>query len=346
MPCLKTHIQREYTSYLYGALPLCVVLAHEDSRPWYLEHYVQLHSEYSPSSGEQPHLDFADSFGYQRVLECQTLDWTAVAEAGPSVIDLIRDRISAGHHGTVFVDDDHLRGREFVRLHEYLVFGYDDERREIAVVGFGGRPRIFRELRFSYDDFTTAFRQAKAAVDEGRSDVRYPVQLLRPRPLAHSFSPARLAQALQNYLSGTPGEDHDTGTWWSTPTGQAPDPTDLEIYAGTRTYDHLAHHLAQVKNGTAALDYRRFHLLSEHKGMILRRITHLADSCALHQPLTGTLRAYRDLDHQVREFRLRLLFLPPAESAHEATLGMDFLERVRETETRLLEQTLRITGFM
>lgn len=183
MPCLKTHIQREYTSYLYGALPLCVVLAHEDSRPWYLEHYVQLHSEYSPSSGEQPHLDFADSFGYQRVLECQTLDWTAVAEAGPSVIDLIRDRISAGHHGTVFVDDDHLRGREFVRLHEYLVFGYDDERREIAVVGFGGRPRIFRELRFSYDDFTTAFRQAKAAVDEGRSDVRYPVQLLRPRPL-------------------------------------------------------------------------------------------------------------------------------------------------------------------
>jgi hypothetical protein len=346
VPSLKTNVQREYTSYLYGALPLCVALAHQDTISWYLERYVQLHSEYSPSRGEQPHLDFADSFGYPEVLECQTLDWAAAAEAGPSVIDLIRDRISAGHHCTVFVDDDHLRGREFVRLHEYLVFGYDDRRREVDAVGFGGRPRVFRELRIAYDDFTTAFRQAKSAVDEGRSEVRRPVQLLRPRPVSHCFSPGRLLRALQEYLSGMPGETPGTDTWWSAPAAPAPDPADLETNAGVKTYDHLVLHLARVKDGTASLDYRRFHLLSEHKGMVLRRIAHLADSCALHEPLAGTLDAYRELDRQVREFRLRLLFLPPEKAAPEAARALEFLARVRETETRLLERVVRIVGLV
>ncbi|MER5214967.1 hypothetical protein ABT063_31580 [Streptomyces sp. NPDC002838] len=344
MPCLKINVQHEYTSYLYGALPLCVALAHEDTLPWYLERYVQLHSEYSPGSGEQPHLDFADSFGYPEVLECRTLDWAAVAEAGPSVIDLIRDRISAGHHCTVFVDDDHLREREFVRLHEYLVFGYDDRSREVDVVGFGGRPRVFSALRISYDDFARAFRRARSAADEGRSEVRNPVQLLRPRPDSHSFSPDRLARALKEYVSGIPGETHGTDTWWSAPAEPVPDAADLETNAGVKTYDHLVLHLAQVKDGTAGLDYRRFHLLSEHKGMILRRIAQLADSCALHEPLAGTLDAYRELDRQVREFRLRLLFLPPEKTGHEAARGLEFLARVRETETRLLEQVVRIVG--
>jgi hypothetical protein len=344
VPCLKTNVQREYTSYLYGALPLCVALAHEDTFPWYLERYVRLHSEHSPSSGEQPHLDFADSFGYREVLECRTLDWPAVSAAGPSVIDLIRDRISAGQHCTVFVDDDHLRGRPFVRLHEYLVFGYDDRRRQVAVVGFGGRPRVFRELRISYDDFATAFREAKSAVHEGRSEVRSPVQLLRPRTVPHSFSPARLVRALQDYLSGTPGETQDIDTWWSAPTAPTPNPADLETKAGVRTYDHLVLHLTQVKDGTAGLDYRRFHLLSEHKGMVLRRLAHLAETCALHEPLADTLHAYRELDNQVRQFRLRLLFLPSEKAADEAGRGLAFLARLRETETRLLEHAVRIVG--
>lgn len=349
MPCLKTHVQREYTSYLYGALPLCVALAQEDTSGWYMERYVRLHSEHSPSSGEQPHLDFADSFGYPEVLQCRTLDWAAVAEAGPSVVDLIRDRISDGEHCTVFVDDDHLRGREFVRLHEYLVFGYDDFRREVDVVGFGGRPRHFRELRVPYDDFATAFRRGKSAADEGRSEISTPVQLLRPRPVSHGFGgfrPDRLARALQDYLSGTPGEARSADTWWSAPAGPGPDPADLETRAGVETYDHLVHHLAQVRDGSADLDYRRFHLLSEHKGMVLRRIAHLADSCALREPLAGTLDAYRELARQVGEFRLRLLFLPPEKAAHEAARGLGFLARVRETETRLLEHVVRTTGLV
>jgi hypothetical protein len=97
-----------------------------------------------------------------------------------------------------------------------------------------------------------------------------------------------------------------------------------------KTYDHLVLHLVQVKDGTAELDYRRFHLLSEHKGTVLRRLAHLADTCDLHEPLADTLHAYRELDHQVRQFRLRLLFLRPERAAGEAALGLEFLTRVRE----------------
>lgn len=345
MSCrLKTTIQREYTSYLYGALPLCVALTQNDIVPWYMERYVQLHSEYSPSSGEQPHLDFADSFGYPQVLECRTLDWAAVAEAGPSVIDLIRDQISAGRHCTVFVDDDHLRGREFVRLHEYLVFGYDDDSRELDLVGYGGRPRVFRELRIQYDDFAMAYDRGNSAAAEGRSDIRSPIQLLRPRPVQHTFSPNRFACVLQEYLSGEPHMTDGADTWWGASAESASVPTDLEVYAGVKTYDHLTYHLAQVRNGTAALDYRRFHLLSEHKGMLLRRLTHLANSCALHQPLAGTLAAYRELDGQVRQLRLRLLFLRPEDTAQESAHGLEFLTRIRETETHLLNHVVQIVG--
>ncbi|UUU32336.1 hypothetical protein JIX56_21885 [Streptomyces sp. CA-210063] len=43
--------------------------------------------------------------------------------------------------------------------------------------------------------------------------------------------------------------------------------------------------------------------------------------------------------------RLRLLFVPPEQAAHEAARGLEFPARVRETETRLLEQVVRTVGF-
>ncbi|MFG2554004.1 hypothetical protein ACGFWF_29195 [Streptomyces sp. NPDC048581] len=80
--------------------------------------------------------------------------------------------------------------------------------------------------------------------------------------------------------------------------------------------------------------------------MVLSRIDHLADSCALHESSAGTLDADPELDRQVREFKLGLLFLPLEKTAHEAGRSLDFLARVRETETRLLEQVVWIVGFV
>lgn len=352
---LNICVQREYNSYLWGALPLCAVLAEEHTLPWYLEHFVQLYSESSPSDRDALHADFYDSFAYQEILETVTLDWAAARSYG-DVIDIIRVHVDAGFYCVIFVDDGHIRNEGASFLREYLVFGYDDTLQRLDAVGFdNGAVRMFSSLQFTYEKFSTAFRNAldSPAMSGESSPIHFPIQLLHHRATVPPFDRNRFAHRLRDYLAAPSGRPPVTGNedwwrplkasgdWWRGPHAEQTR-NDLEVHSGLRVYDHLIGHLKSVANGTADLDYRLFHLLVEHKRMILQRMKFIAKENCLQVQFSDPLGKFLTLADELNRFRLRLLFKKPEKIPNEAMLGIERLPVVQETESRLLEQMVRV----
>jgi hypothetical protein len=305
---LKISVQRDYNTFLYGALPLCVILAHEIS-PWFLERYVQVYSYYC-SEYEWPELDMCDAFAYPEVLDTVTLDRESLAAA--DIIQLIRTAINDGFYATVFLDTNNLVGDASpVFVHECLAYGYDDTARSLLIVGFAADLR-FTAQRVDYDIFRTAFDRALVASEPGGkfSFLGSLVQLLTPRSEAYQFSPKKLAAQLRGYQDCTPVVPSAMMTanayWWLRDQSiWSLGITDRrkELRFGLAVYDDLEAYLSRIACGTqrpVAVDYRVFHLWFEHKRSILRRLSFVAnladDSAELRSLSAGWRKLVRDAD--------------------------------------------------
>lgn len=352
---LSVHLQRDYNTYLWGALPLCVVLGDRERLPWYHERFVQLYSEYPLSGSEPPHADFLDAYAYTDVLETRTLDRREAGAIGP-VVDFLRACTDDGWYCVIFVDDHHLRGRRTPFVHEFLVFGYDDHERQLHAAGFD-RHQVFDCLRFGYQAFTEAFERGMTQIASPGpfSFIRSPVQLLRPVVTRASFDPSRLALRLGQYLEASGGATADSpaaswwralkthGDWWKGPLPRGDGASlgasldDVEIKAGLDVYDHLAAHLEQVAGGRHRIDYRLFHLLAEHKRAVLSRTEFVRDRYGLGSELDELIPVLRDVSEKANT--LRLLALRQSYGGDHATAseGVRLLPAIRDQERPVLE---------
>ncbi len=303
---LKISVQRDYNTFLYGALPLCVVLAH-DMSPWFLERYVQVYSYYC-SEYEWPELDICDAFSYPEVLDTVTLDRESLATA--DIIHLIRTAVNEGAYATVFIDTNYLVGdTSAVFVHECLAYGYDDAARHLMIVGFAADLR-FTAQRVDYDIFCTAFDRALAeTVPGGKFEfLGSLVQLLTPRDDPYHFNPENLAARLRGYRDSTPlvpsAMSAANAYWWlrDRPIWSLADRS-RDVRFGIAVYDDLDAYVSRVEGGAgrpAAVDYRVFHLWHEHKRSIMRRLRFVAslagDSAEWQSLLAGWRSLVRDVD--------------------------------------------------
>ncbi len=340
---LKISVQRDYNTFLYGALPLCVVLAH-DMSPWYLERYVQVSSYYCGEYG-CPELDICDSFSYPEVLDTVTLDRESLAAA--DIIHIVRSAVDEGSYATVFLDSNHLVGDTAVFVHECLVYGYDDVARQVMIVGFAADLR-FTARRVDYDTFRMAFGRAIAATAPGDqfSFLGSLVQLLTPRNEPYHFNPKNLAARLRGYRDSTPvvlsAVSAANAYWWlrdQSSCSIAATDRSRDTRFGFAVYDDLDSYLSRVSRDAdrpVAVDYRIFHLWYEHKRSIsqrLRFVASLADDSAEFRSL---LAGWRGLVRDVDIMRLGVLHHVMARRsglpAHTGTV----LREIRKAEADLL----------
>jgi hypothetical protein len=344
---LALRVQRDFNTYLWGALPLCVVLSSERLHPWYYEHFFQLYSELYPSGPEPLHVDFSDAFGYSEVLAVSVVDRAAAGRLG-SIVDFIRSCIDSESYCTVFLDQNSLSGSHPPRVHEFLLFGYDDDSRTFDAVGFAGdEVLVFSTQRFDYDAFGTAFQRGLRTTT--RDSLCSPIQLLRLRAAEYAFDVSRIARQLRDYLTG-PGDDPRAagpdswwwslklrGDWWNEPLAVAEIDPGLQIRSGVGVYDHLLAHLAAVVRGDQPIDYRVFHLLFEHKRSILRRLEFVRDEYGPRADLDEAIAGFRRLTTVTKKFRLDLLLSTYRNTLGPVADGSRLLRDVRRAEVRLLE---------
>lgn len=343
---LKISIQRDYNTFLYGAFPLCVILANNMS-PWYLERYVQVYSYYGDEY-DWPVFDMCDSFAYSEVLDTATLDRTSFING--DIIDFVRTEINAGFYATIFVDMNYLNGHEStISPHEYLVYGYDDAAGELAIVGFAA-DRRFTKLCVDYDLFRAAFDRAIAAMapDGGFSFMTSPVQLLRPRPRSDVFNLENLIARLRGYRDSAPVVPPVTSTqnayWWLRDQpiwSPAATGHDERIRFGLAVYDDLDRYLSRAGNEAerpgVSVDYRVFHLLYEHKQSVMQRLRFVADFVGGPPRLLSLLADWNGLVREVNALRLHVLRGDMVDKPDIPPRADMVLRKVRAAEGDLLD---------
>lgn len=329
-------VQRDYTSYLYGALPLCVALAH-GGREWFYERYVELYSTSHVDGRRAPTLDFRDAFAFSEVLHTEPVTRAGYARIDDPV-DFVRGLVDTDRYVIMFTDDHQLRGLPTHFVHEFLIYGYDDAASTIHAVGFDD-DHLFTALEFSYDLFERAFLSAREQMDQPGpfALIERPALILTPRAHPAAFDPRRLRDRVARHFEpaahGLVDLDLTGWWWWTTP---HLDTSTFRVRTGLGVYDHLLDHLRRLREAgdVENLDYRVFHLLAEHKKIVRRRLDYVGagDLSDRYQGVVGEAEAIR---RQV----LQHLRVPQWEALGEVEAG---LVRMNDTESVVLAEFLSL----
>jgi hypothetical protein len=270
---------------LDNAMALSVILAREETRPWFYESYVQLYSLRvlrRPAAGfhelaqdiqlpggevESIAVHFAVTPAKTWFSECRVKKF--FGSEPDDIISFIAKSINLGCYLRLEMDEYHLPDkRSFGRrqwVHPTLVYGYDDEAK--AVLGLGFDTKSFTKLSFSYDDVRRAYDSARRITQELSLD-RGLVSLIRMRepPRRYPFSVRRFLRELEGYISST---TDSARKYYLTAFLPASVDVDAAVRLGFGVYDHFEEGLRRLLLGHTGMTYASMHALFEHKRFLL-----------------------------------------------------------------------------
>ncbi|GAA2357109.1 hypothetical protein Cme02nite_50620 [Catellatospora methionotrophica] len=291
-------VQRHYNAYAYLALPLCAALAEPGGADWFDSGFVQLHAYRLTTRPEEVHLDLVDAFAYQRFLPTETVP-AAAARAITDAAGFVREHLAVGRRVVLFTEDSALTGQPGARFREYLFVGHAGDR--LTAVGFDARRR-FTTVEFTAEQVRDAFRAGLRLQEQagGPVPVTAYAQLLSARAEPPRPPRADLAAQVTAYALGTapPGFDPRQGWWWFDRALDLSPGTAVSY--GTDVYALLGEHLRGHLDAGLPLNYPMFHLLAEHKRLLLARLSRLTAD-------PGVLAGYRALAGEVDLLRMKIM---------------------------------------
>ena len=212
MKNLPLNPQTEINGYLFYTLPYSILYTFPEYRDYLMEHYLQCFGYID----ERNYMiyGYADGIGYHGDMFCDTgpLDIVFHSYALGLQLDIKKYIISAidnNNYVIIFADEYYLETRPAYekehRLHEIIIFGYDDERFNYFVFDrkpfFASFPQsqIDDAYRFGYDMYMNTPIEARVNWVNDKSIV-----LMKAKPVQspYIFSVNRFIENLQSYLKG------------------------------------------------------------------------------------------------------------------------------------------------
>ncbi len=319
---LRIVLQKHINVYLFHALPLCVILADDRLYPWYYERFIQLCAFKCYDGGLG--IDFIDwEEVYKEVLSEVRLSRYMLLKEN-SIVNFLKDSIDRGYYAIIYLDEYYLLGkRDYHKshfVHESLVYGFDDVTRKIKAIGLD-EDGLFSRLAFDYDHLNASFKEAVRLTDPNAlSDYRrlifdrYLIALIKTKERqfdSYPFDLSRFSTVINEYTFSLVDKSKiylRFGVDW-------PRNNDLQgsciieapLHVGFEVYNDVLLHIDSVLTNGAHLDYRIFHLLSEHKRGINDRLNFVVANYIVHEKLGTLIKKYEQLMQQFEVARLRAL---------------------------------------
>lgn len=348
---LDIAVQHDINSFLYEALPLCVVLSRPNLYGWFLNHYVDL---YLCSAKKQDvyhyyrvrHAECNFYFGYSKLDEviATSLVESKVIRDKLGIVDFLKANIDAGNYALVFLNEWAIPQKTSYHrnhwYHESLVYGYDDQKGVFHCISFDAR-RTFTSFPVDYRDFAEGFNMICDDPGDIGPYLKY-VRLLRPSPHTYTFDLDRFRRQLDAYIAGK----MDWADRCNLDLVDLSTPRDCWEYTfGCNICDKLVdifRHPAPSSNYVDSshdvfhfFEYYDFHILYEHKRLMRKRLDYINENL-LPGRLDALLPAYAGV---VDAFdRLRFLNIKfnaaPATSRYGASQAGPYAEKA----VRLLQE--------
>jgi hypothetical protein len=282
-------------------LPLCAILANDNYIGWYYSNYIQIFSYRDGNDFlEINYLEPRDSF--VDIADVICLGYHLLREV-ESIVDFIKEKIQLGYYLIINFDEYELSNKHDYRKNHYvhasIIYGYDDETRQVKGVGFD-KSRLFTDLLFDYDELNKSYTSSKVHyLNYAPWCAWSAVQLIKLKSPGRQFpfSQNRFMQDLYDYIHSEADEyrlynfEYDVS----------------RVTFGMDVYDELVRELNNILRGEFHVDYRALHLLAEHKKCLYVRLSYVIENFKLDSELVQKNEELYELVLKFEEIRKQFL---------------------------------------
>ncbi len=262
------------TSYPTHANILSCLQQYEDSMQWFYNYYIQLFAEGVLARGY--YVDFCTPVPWRSCpwIDFQRIGKEMVEKKWDSITEFIIDCIDSDYYVFLYLDQFYISEavpyQKQKYAHDTFIFGYDLQKKLFNVADF---------YKFSKYYYTSIpFSQIEDAYNNldlsGVVDNLQGIILIKPvRYDDYDFNVNIVAGFLNDYLQAKNTFGNYTGGYRKD-IGQK---NDFWVY-GMDVYKLLQDHLQLFLEHQASLDIRAFHVLLDHKTLMLNRIKYLMEN--------------------------------------------------------------------
>ncbi|MBH5320337.1 hypothetical protein I6N90_21325 [Paenibacillus sp. GSMTC-2017] len=332
--------------FLGHAYVLGILQPHEYAQPWIHSSYIQLYmsKHYLNDFGEY-RLDFYPDLmiAYRNVpwLEYRNSDKRLLNQLGVDIHRYLIAQLERNYYIVTYVDEYYIHNtivyQQHHFVHDIFIYGYDLDRQIYHVANFD------KNRQFSMQEITfEQFEQASSAVTKNSQSLISSLGRLVPADYEGSKYGAGLAkfdfdlsliiEVLHDYLESRNSTDR-------LKLQQQP----VEGVFGVAIYPKLQQYIARIIEGVQNFDVRPFHILWEHKKMMVARVQYLQKLGHL-SPETPLLAEFQRLEKKAytqRNLILKSFMSDNRQILH--TLG-DSLQDLQIDEQRAITQLIEELG--
>ena len=295
------------SSYFALSLQLSVVLAHEETREWYYENFINIYME------SHNNICFTDmSFGmlcrYTTVFDYSVSKYEDTMH--DNIIDRVRHELSdEQNYAYLYVDEYYISCKEAYMSshfhHQALIYGFDDERRIFNAIAFD-KSGHFAKLEYPYDEVVTGYEEAFKCEPKTKNDT-FGVVFFKIRPdFSHKLNLAHMIHSLSEYVNGcVPKNLH----YVQHNMPQAAFRQDCDCVFGLNVIKRTASLFQTISpEDYTFVDFRRVHFLYEHAAMLLERFRYIGQAFLTDSAeYTKLVSEYENITQQYMTIRLMVL---------------------------------------
>jgi hypothetical protein len=316
--------------YQFYAFPLAILATVEESKDWILTNYVHLVYDKRLQSAPVPFAFYLFDYSQSPWLQTVKTDRFWVAASSHDIVDICRESIAAGYYPYLNLNEFHVPDREafgtYDQTHDVLLSGFDDEAGSFTVYGYRANHSLgltqvgYSEFRRSYESLdrvdNTCHQVYFYRVDRG---ARFPMDT------------AVVREAFEDYLAG------------ANPSARFAmlRPRWDRTY-GVDCYDPLLRYLDSYLAGEEAFDIRHFHVLWEHKRLMVMRLARLAE-VTRSDALATLAKDFRPIERDALALRTGMLRRELAGGTGSRFLSnaSERLRGIRTGEMEILEKAIQ-----
>ena len=296
---LPINVQNEIITHLYDALPLCIILANENLKGWFYNHFISLYLESTRHTLGYRHHDiryaengiYIDYCSYKEVLTFNPVNAENIYLHN-EIISFLKHNLNNRNYVILFLDYYELPQTRYYHNqhldHEILIYGYDDEEQCLNCILYNQIGK-FTNINIHYKDIKKAFCNLYHNLSEHDIDLWFYlkfVYLIKPLPFQFEFDLYNFIGDIQNYYNGNIDvykqmnlhllkrnhtitlniNGHDTlltEKW--------------QYHFGVNIFDELCEILEnnRLRYGCEILNFLEYHIIYEHSIQIAKRLQYV-----------------------------------------------------------------------
>lgn len=323
----------DITSYAHFAFSLSVMHTEPNCHDWVYSNFVQL---YLRDWGEGIMMDFCAPDAYNHPIPSlsgsTSMTRSMILRCYPRFVDFVRDSIDDECYLSTYADEYYIPGtvayQNRSNPHGILIHGYDDDKRQYHVAGYLAN-QTFGQTVVGYDEMEIAFKDYEPP--EKTHYTMYTHLFKLSHRLHYDFRVRWVMEQLEDYALAKNSHRHWDSFHYREP---------IPLVWGIDVYDRLILKIHDQMERKFILDHRPFHLLWEHKRMMVRRIAYMARH-GYHVCSPEVTEGYAQSERSAAVIRQQILkFWVTKDNRHLEEMIRQ-LDRMKAEESRVIERMLQ-----